>query len=122
MAFLIGRLSPGCVRLWAERGEPDSHQPQILAEAICENLNGVIMAAEAKLKQGISARPETAPYLTLLYKLYALPLPAPTCGLVLIISSSVSLSMVRVCETPSQFGNVLAVNVIVTVFFSSSTV
>ena len=56
------------------------------------------------------------------YKLYAEPRPAPTCGLVLMNSSSVSLSTERVCSVPSQFGNVLAVNFIVNVCFSSSTV
>ena len=61
-------------------------------------------------------------YLARRYKLYAEPRPAPTCGLVLMNSSSVSLSTERVCSVPSQFGNVLAVNFIVNVCFSSSTV
>src|SRR6476661_1841774 len=56
------------------------------------------------------------------YKLYAEPRPAPTCGLVLMNSSSVSLSIERVCSVPSAFGNVLAVNFIVNVCLSSSTV
>src|SRR6478609_9907534 len=43
-------------------------------------------------------------YLARRYKLYAEPRPAPTCGLVLMNSSSVSLSTERVCSVPSQFG------------------
>src|SRR5262245_674679 len=61
-------------------------------------------------------------YLARRYRLYAEPRPAPTCGLVLMNSSSVSLSIERVCSVPSQFGNVLAVNFSVKVCFSSSTV
>src|SRR5262245_8083434 len=61
-------------------------------------------------------------YLARRYRLYAEPRPAPTCGLVLMNSSSVSLSTERVCSEPSQFGNVLAVNFSVKVCFSSSTV
>ena len=61
-------------------------------------------------------------YLARRYRLYAEPRPAPTCGLVSMNSSSVSLSTERVCSEPSQFGNVLAVNFSVKVCFSSSTV
>ena len=68
------------------------------------------------------ARFRSSHHLALRYRLYAEPRPAPTCGLVLMNSSSVSLSTERVCSEPSQFGYVLAVNFIVKVCFSSSTV
>ena len=114
--------SPSCDEAHQERAHAADPAERGDARPRHHGVREVLCQGAARVPRSGAAARDVSALLHPLVKFEALPRPPATFGLVLTNSSAVSLSMVRVCASPSQFGKVLEVILNVTVFFSSSTV